>query len=258
MIDQARTSLLCLDALLQKAKLLDRADSVGSRAESEGIQQHFENLIKLVEMLPENLKLEERLMRKDEMEVLLRQMEGLRKKLEVSLGKIESTVEANLNNLNEAIEALNLKITPHPDERVTQSSLAESQRLLEQGKQQFEAHDFEASIRAFQDVLRRDPANPEVRSLLDEAQRKWEERRLEEELVVHIDNLKKEAMDHFEKEHYEECMGMFRFLCELEPQNRTLRDYLELSQQKAQEMTDSKARSQPLIVPPSRNDKSSI
>jgi len=38
-------------------------------------------------------------------------------------------------------------------------------------------------------------------------------------------------MDLFDKEHYEQCLGMFRFLSELEPENHTLRDYVRLSQQ---------------------------
>ncbi len=259
LIDQARTSLLCLDALLQKAKLLDRVDSVGTDANAEGIQRRFENLIKMVEMLPENLKLEERLMKKEEMEVLLRQMEGLWKKLEGSLTKIESAVESNLSSLNETIEKLNLKFSPEAVGGVTRPSSTEVQELIGQCRQQFEAHHFEACIRMLQEVLRRDPGNPEASCLQNEAQRRWEDQRLEEELVIHVDNLKKEAMENFEKERYEECVGMFRFLCEMDPQNRTLRDYLELSQQKTQELRDNKTQPKPSsTVVPSVNEPSSI
>ncbi|HVN78921.1 MAG TPA: PEGA domain-containing protein [Terriglobia bacterium] len=259
LIDQARTSLLCLDALLQKAKLLDRVESVSADANSDGIQRRFENLIKMVEMLPENLKLEERMMKKEEMEVLLRQMEGLWKKLEASLTKIGSAVETNLNSLNETIEQLNVKFAPEAASGGTRPSSTEVQEMIGKCRQLFEDHQFEACIRMVQEVLRGDPGNPEASCLLSEAQRRWEDQRLEEELAVHVDNLKKEAMENFEKERYEECVGMFRFLCEMDPQNRTLRDYLELSQQKAQELRDNKTQPKPpSTATPSKIEPSTI
>ena len=67
-----------------------------------------------------------------------------------------------------------------------------------------------------------------------------EDQRLEEELVIHIDNLKKEATDLFDQEKYRECAGLFKFLCELEP-NRRLQDYLELSQEKVKEIEETEA-----------------
>src|SRR3974377_2261363 len=122
----------------------------------------------MVEMLPENLKLEERLMKKEEMEVLLRQMEGLWKKLEASLARIESAVEANLTSLNEHIEESNLKCTPEPVGGATLHSTAEVQEMISQSRQQFEAHHFEESIQMLQEVLRHDPGNPEASCLLNE------------------------------------------------------------------------------------------
>jgi tetratricopeptide (TPR) repeat protein len=248
LIDQARTSLLSLDAVLQKAKLLEGTSSGESESKREGIQRHFETLIKMVEMIPQNLKLEERLMQREEMGILLRQIDELRRKLEASLGKIESVVEENLRALNEAIEKSSFRNTIKPIEvketAPSPSSCSKSKQLIDECRQLFEAHDYDACIRLLQEVLGQDPGNPEASCLLNEVQRKWEDQRLEEELVIHIDNLKKEAMEHFDKAQYEECVGMFRFLCELEPQNRTLRDYLELSQQKAQELNDGKTASE--------------
>jgi hypothetical protein len=40
------------------------------------------------------------------------------------------------------------------------------------------------------EVLHVAPENPEAVSCLEEAQRKLEDQRLEEELVIHLDNLK--------------------------------------------------------------------
>ena len=47
---------------------------------------------------------------------------------------------------------------------------------------------------------------------MKEAQRQWEDQRSLEQLEIYVENLKKEAMDLFDKEHYEQCLGMFRFL----------------------------------------------
>jgi len=57
------------------------------------------------------------------------------------------------------------------------------------------------------------------------------EQKLREEFEIHIENLKQEAIKQFDEELYSICLGTFRFLCELEPDNRTLRDYLVLTQQ---------------------------
>ena len=246
LIDQARTSLLCLDAVLQKAKLLEGVNSGESDSKREGIQRHFETLMKMVEMIPENLKREERLVKKEEMGVLLHQIDQLRGKLEVSLGRIESAVEENLRTLDDVIEKSDSKTPDEPFEAQSPhpSPSSAPTQLIGESRQLLEVHDYDACIKLLQTVLSQDPGNPEAACMLSEAQRKWEDQRLEEELVVHIDNLKKEAMERFEKAHYEECVGMFRFLCELEPQNRTLRDYLELSQQKVQELNDGKTESE--------------
>ena len=56
------------------------------------------------------------------------------------------------------------------------------------------------------------------------------EQKLREEFEIHIENLKQEAIKQFDEELYSVCLGTFKFLCELEPDNRTLRDYLELTQ----------------------------
>ena len=58
---------------------------------------------------------------------------------------------------------------------------------------------------------------------------------LENDLLIHIEHLKKDAMARFAEQQYRECLGVLRFLCDLEPGNRTLRRYLELSRQRIQE-----------------------
>ncbi|PYV44493.1 MAG: hypothetical protein DMG06_06250 [Acidobacteria bacterium] len=113
--------------------------------------------------------------------------------------------------------------------------------LLHQGKAYFQAKEYEACMIIMSEVLREDPANTEAAWLMKEAQRQWEEQRSLEEFEIYVENLKKEAMDLFDQEQYEQCLGMFRFLLELEPDNHTLCNYLELSQQMFLEMIERRS-----------------
>ena len=105
------------------------------------------------------------------------------------------------------------------------------EQLVLQAKTCFQVKDYETCMSLTDEALRVDPSNTEASWLMKEAQRQWEDQRSLEQLEIYVENLKKEAMDLFDKEHYEQCLGMFRFLSELEPENHTLRDYVRLSQQ---------------------------
>jgi hypothetical protein len=105
------------------------------------------------------------------------------------------------------------------------------EQLVSQAKTCFQAKDYEACMTLTDEALRVDPGNTEATWLMKEAQRQWEDQRSLEQLEIYVENLKKEAMDLFDKEHYEQCLGMFRFLSELEPDNLKLREYVKLSQQ---------------------------
>jgi len=69
-----------------------------------------------------------------------------------------------------------------------------------------------------------------------------QDQRLREEFEIHIENLKREAIKQFDQELYTVCLGTFQFLCELEPDDRTLCDYLELCQQLVSETETEEAR----------------
>src|SRR5439155_19757275 len=113
--------------------------------------------------------------------------------------------------------------------------------LLSTGKAYFENKDYDACLKVMNQALEVDPSNSEAANLVREAQKKLEDQRLEEELAITMENLKKEAMDQFDREQYRESERTFKFLCELEPNNRRLLDYLELSCQKIQELKDAKS-----------------
>ena len=55
------------------------------------------------------------------------------------------------------------------------------------------------------------------------------DQKLREEFEIHIENLKRDAIKQFDQELYTVCLPNFEFLCELEPTNRGLRDYFDLS-----------------------------
>jgi tetratricopeptide (TPR) repeat protein len=114
------------------------------------------------------------------------------------------------------------------------------EQLVLEAKTSFQAKDYEACISLTDEALRADPGNKEASWLMKEAQRQWEDQRSLEQLEIYVENLKKEAMDLFDQEQYEQCLGMFRFLSELEPENHTLRDYVKLSQQMFVESIGSK------------------
>ena len=124
------------------------------------------------------------------------------------------------------------------------------EQLVLQAKTCFQNKDYETCMSLAHEVLRADAGNTEASWLLKEAQRQWEDQRSLEQLEIYVENLKREAMDLFDKERYDQCLGMFRFLSELEPENHTLRDYLRLSQQMYVETIGSKepANGDPLIA----------
>jgi tetratricopeptide (TPR) repeat protein len=111
------------------------------------------------------------------------------------------------------------------------ASMTPLDQLLSQGRSHFQAKNYEGCMNVITQVLDDDPGNTEAAWLMKEAQRQWEEQRSMEEFEIYVENLKKEAMDLFDQEQYEQSLGTFRFLLELDPENHTLRDYVKLSQQ---------------------------
>jgi len=103
--------------------------------------------------------------------------------------------------------------------------------LAEQVKTHFENRDFEALMRVVNQALGQSDVKLAAGGQLREIQGQIEDEKLREEFEIHVANLKNEATKQFDQERYSDCLGTFRFLCELEPDNKTLRDYLELCQQ---------------------------
>ena len=237
LLAEAKSGLHELEQLLQKARGL--SESIPSPSPTrEEIQSYFAEILKLVEKIPENLHFDDDPERRQEILRLHREMEVVRERTENSLGQVEITCERNLRHLTDFVETLEQRFSSIAKEKQETPPMSRLSELLSQGKSCLESKDYESCMKLMSDALQVSPQDAEAASCLEEAQRKWEDQRLEEELVIHIENLKRDAIHLFDQEKYSECMGTFKFLCELEPRNRTLQDYLELSKVRLQEIED--------------------
>ncbi|MEW5978384.1 MAG: PEGA domain-containing protein [Acidobacteriota bacterium] len=248
LIDETRTSLQDLTVLLHKARLLEQCANEQVVPGRQEVQRCFDELLKAIERLPEDLHLEKADQQRQEIHLLLSEMDSVRQRVETLLGNLESVWEENLKKLIQTIESLTRAPQAGPPSGISGSNEG-VQRLLDQAKLFFEKKDYDACNRALQQALAQEPDRTEARELLNEVSKRIEDEHLEEELVIHIENLKKEATDLFDAERYDDCVGMFRFLCELEPHNRTLRDYLDLTQQKIQEKAAGARPDDPVASP---------
>ena len=57
-----------------------------------------------------------------------------------------------------------------------------------------------------------------------------------EKFENYTESLKQVAIRQFDQELYGDCLGTFKFLCELEPENQELKDYLEQCQEMVEEV----------------------
>lgn len=239
LLAEAKASLQDLDSLLQRARSLDKVVHGQQTAGQETLQSCRDDLLRVIEKIPANLRHEERLEREAEIEQLHCDMVQVRNRVEASIERMETACEQNVTQLAEFIESMKQRLPKLAEDRLDTSHMSQLNELLRQGKSSLASKDYEACMALMQEVLQVTPEHREAVTCLEEAQRKLEDQRLEEELVIHIDNLKKEAADLFDQEKYRECAGLFKFLCELEPKNRKLQDYLELSQEKVRELEEA-------------------
>jgi tetratricopeptide (TPR) repeat protein len=183
-----------------------------------------------METLSDNLKQEAGAQPLETIKRLLAQIRTVQQKAEPASSGAEATDPKSPDASFDILEIDGFRSNNHQTDQPA-ISLGNPPALLDQGKQQFEKGDFAACFACMREAHHLDPDNAEAEWYLKESARQMEEQRLQEELEIHIENVKKEATDSFDQQRYRECIGMFQFLCELEPDNRKLHDYLELSQQ---------------------------
>jgi tetratricopeptide (TPR) repeat protein len=124
--------------------------------------------------------------------------------------------------------------------------MADLQRLLKEAEAYFEKKEYAACISMLEQIPE---ATPEAAVLLENARRLWEEQRLSEEWEIHLANLKKEAMDLFDREEYSKSGEHFSYLARQLPEDRTIADYLALCRQMLGETADHFAPLPPSVDP---------
>lgn len=107
--------------------------------------------------------------------------------------------------------------------------------LLKQAHACFEEGNYSGCLELSHQVLAQDPTIGEAAALAEEACRRQEDKALEAELNAHNEELKKQALQLLKAEEYEKCLGIYRFLCELEPPNQSLKVPLRICQEKLRE-----------------------
>ena len=111
---------------------------------------------------------------------------------------------------------------------VARSVESEPTELTRKMRAYFDQRDFEALKRVVKEALRNDAkesAADDARHRIDS--NRQEEEQLKSEFEAHVQNLRDEAIRQFQSAAYSECLGTFRFLCELDPDDADLRRYLE-------------------------------
>lgn len=103
--------------------------------------------------------------------------------------------------------------------------------LMRQARECFILGDYEECIQLLHSILNLQPHHPEVVQLLPEAEKKWEDQQMADEMTIHLENIKKEAINLFDQSAFEECIGKFEFLCELDPGNPLYLDFIRVSRE---------------------------
>jgi len=126
------------------------------------------------------------------------------------------------------------------DTLIARTVESESTELTRKMRTYFDNRDFEALKRVVREALRKDAKKSEAgdtRHGIDSSG--LEEAQLKAEFETHVQNLQDEAISQFQSAAYSECLGTFRFLCELDPANPDLRRYLEGCLKFAQEQASA-------------------
>src|SRR5262245_23127854 len=133
LLAEARSNLQDLNNLLQRARSLDQPHATERFISREEIQMHFEEILKAVEKVPENLRLEESAHRTDEIRRLHLEMENVRHRVEESIELLEAACEGNVQGLGEFVESRKARFTSIAQEGRTTEPVPPLNELLRQG-----------------------------------------------------------------------------------------------------------------------------
>jgi tetratricopeptide (TPR) repeat protein len=122
--------------------------------------------------------------------------------------------------------------------------------FLKKARVLFDQEDYDACLNLLAPYISQDA---EAAEMAKEVRRKLEELRSRDDWEVYLENLKKEAMDLFDKEQYFESQEKFAFLSRQNPEDRTVQDYVQLCLRLLSEMQEratapSSAGEEPLLA----------
>ena len=232
LIQETKSSLLDLDILLQRTKSLTTLSSERMTPSGDGVDTSVNAIISAIEELSKHLREREALQQTERRNLHL-EMKRVRVKIERAIDQLEAGLRCRPEYVCEGAQQQDVS-SRSDNARVKMDSLSVDE-YLSQGKILLQSNQYEACLKLMTLALAKHPDIEAIHNLARECRRHLEDQQLQEAMVVHLDNLKKEAMGQFDREQFAECVNTFAFLCELEPENQVLRDYLKLSQQQVLE-----------------------
>ena len=230
---EPKSSLLDVDVLLQRAKSLAALPSEPIVRTREIPHITLDAIIRAIEQLSNRLG-EYEILQQNGRNLHL-QMETVQTKMERIIDQLEATLGCGSERLSQVQKA------PHQDlSTLSNNGRADKGRLsvgeyLSQGRLLLESNQYEACLELMTLALTEHPGTEAIHDIARECRRRLADQQLQEEMFVYLENVKKEAIDQFDREQFQECVKTFAFLSELEPDNRVLKEYLKLSQQQVGE-----------------------
>lgn len=158
-------------------------------------------------------------------------MMELSERLTLAEGNFTASSEQNLHRVLREVERLRTtsQRSGEPEYKPEPPYVA---RFLERAHALYESQDPKGCLEILQEGLKLAPGHPEILALTQKARQASERRQAELEashLTHRIAQFKAEAIKLFEQGQYSDCVKRFGLLSELEPADRDLRDYLEIS-----------------------------
>jgi hypothetical protein len=234
LIQESKSSLMELEEHLQKAEMwLEENAAMQSQGQ--------EDLCECVSSLSNAL---EKLRRKMSSAPASNSIREIHHQIEETCGRALQSfnqIEAQyrkqieLDRLKEGFRIDEEETTGSSLEKPAQSSL---RTLLDSARKYLAEEKYEQCKQLLHSLLQIVPEEPEALKLLRDAERRWEDQRMAEEMAIHVDNVKREAMNLFDQEKYLECLGKFEFLCEVEPGNTLYQNYLNLSREEIHRLSN--------------------
>ncbi|MCI0624186.1 MAG: PEGA domain-containing protein [Acidobacteria bacterium] len=235
LIQDTKSSLADLEVLLQRAKSLTTPLSERMAPSREAVQTPLDAIIRAIEELANRLREKEALQQTERRNLHL-QMEKVRVKIEHAIDQLEEALgckPVDVSQVQRGQEEGGLSSLSNDTSR-DRAALSVGE-YVSQGELLLQRSQYAACFELMTLALTEHPGTEGIHELVRECRRHLEDLQLQEEMVIYLENLKKEAADQFDREQFQECAKTFGFLCELEPDNRVLQEYLKLSQQQVLE-----------------------